>query len=42
MAQSVQGDYDFHEKDYQNFVRGVRLAVAGLAVLLLLFAIFLR
>ena len=41
MAQTVQDDYIFHERDYRGFVRGVRLAVVALAGLLVLFAVYL-
>ena len=41
MATAIGDDYAEHEKSYRSFVHGAQLAVAGLAMLLLLLAVFL-
>lgn len=41
MEKAAHDDYADHASDYKSFLRGVRIIVAGLAVLLLLLAHFL-
>ena len=38
---AAENDYEEHQRNYRRFVRGVQLAVAGMATVLLLLASFL-
>ena len=41
MASSIDADFEEHVHTYRNLVRGVRLVVMALAIILVLMAVFL-